>query len=255
MSISQMTKVFKDKTLTPTRKLIMLSIADNANDTGVAFPSWNTIVDRTNLSRQAVQENLKWLSNNGYLFKKNRSRKKGGRSSNKYLIYPHENREFLDEEDYLLFEDLYTQSQSDVPCTQSQSGLLGSGTQSQSGLLESEPSLKELNRHLPLYPQKVQEWLDYKKARKEKLVQATIDRIVKQHNEDPYLFAEKVDHSISNGYQGLFAPKNKSFINSREPQVGSLEWERQQMLKRENNTTDIEVIEWNRHTDYQTYLD
>ena len=137
-----MTKVFDDTSLKPTRKLIMLAIADNANDTGVAFPSWNTLVKKTGLSRQGLQDNLKALEADGYLFKKNRSRKKGGRSSNKYVIYPHQNKDILDEEDYLLFEDLYSQSQSDVPSSQSQSDVLGSDSQSQSDVLESEPSLK-----------------------------------------------------------------------------------------------------------------
>ena len=100
-----MTRVFDDETLTPTRKLIMLVIADSANDSGVAFPSINTIKKRTNLSNGAVNNNLKWLIKNGYLFSKNRSRKTGGRSSNKNLIYPAKNRQKLDEEDYEIFKE------------------------------------------------------------------------------------------------------------------------------------------------------
>lgn len=141
MSIKQMSIVFNDTTLKPTKKLIMLAIADNANDTGVAFPSWNTISQKTGLARQTLQDNLKQLANDGYIFKKNRSRKKGGRSSNKYIIYPYKNKHLLDEEDYLLFEDLYTQSQGDGLPTQSQGDGLGQGIQSQGDGLESEPSL------------------------------------------------------------------------------------------------------------------
>jgi len=142
-----MQKVFEDSTLRPTRKLVMLSIADNANDTGVAFPSINTIKNKTGLSTGAVNDNIKWLCGNGYLFKKNRSRKKGGRSSNKYLIYPLENKSILDEEDYLIFEDLYTQIPSDVVPPQIPSDVIGVDTQIPSDEQESEPSLN-YNHHL-----------------------------------------------------------------------------------------------------------
>jgi hypothetical protein len=44
-----------------TRKLIMISIADFANDDGEAWPSIDTIANRAECSRRAVQENLRTL--------------------------------------------------------------------------------------------------------------------------------------------------------------------------------------------------
>ena len=234
-----MTKVFDDMSLKPTRKLIMLAIADNANDTGVAFPSWNTLVKKTGLSRQGLQDNLKALETDGYLFKKNRSRKKGGRSSNKYVIYPHQNKDILDEEDYLLFEDLYIQSQSDVLSSQSQSDVLGADSQSQSDVLESEPSLisskpslkkntkkdldlaKEVAKDLdhkyftdlkemkyPLNEESYQEWIQERKEKKKPLTQMAMKKQIKLLCRYPQdIQAQIIDTSINANYQGLFEPK------------------------------------------------
>lgn len=114
MSIKQMKYAFDCKDLNPTQKLIMLALADNANDNGVCFPSWNTIQQKTSLSRGALSSNLKKLSENGLLIQKHRNRKNGSRTSSKYLIFPKLNIEFLDEEEYLIFENKLTQSSADV---------------------------------------------------------------------------------------------------------------------------------------------
>jgi hypothetical protein len=203
MSIKQMTRVFNDDTLKPTKKLIMLAISDSANDSGVAFPSWNTIAQKTGLSRQSLQDNLKQLVDDGYLFKKNRSRKKGGRSSNKYLIYPQENKGFLDEEDYLFFEDLYTQSQGDGLPPQSQGDGLGVDTQSQGDGLESEPSLISSNHHFKNIKKdftfKLKRSTQYENLSEEykhNLIIYADERVGNRSNE---LLSAMIDHHSSNG--------------------------------------------------------
>lgn len=141
MSIKQMTAVF-NANIKPTKKLIMLSLADNANDSGICFPTIDNIVKKTSLSRQSVNDNLKALVEDGLLLKKHRNRKNGSRTSNKYLLFPKENFSKLDEEDYIAFKDENNQSQRDVPhetnnpksercTTQSQRDVLPTTTQSQ----------------------------------------------------------------------------------------------------------------------------
>ena len=107
MSIKQMTAVFNDNSIKGNEKLLMLALADNCNDSGVCFPSWNSIMKKTSMSRNSLAKWLAKLESKNILFRKQRSRKNGSKTSNKFLIYPHENREFLDEEDYVIFEDLY----------------------------------------------------------------------------------------------------------------------------------------------------
>ena len=110
MSIKQINKVFDDITLKGNEKLLMLALADNCNDSGVCFPSWNSLITKTSMSKGSVSKWLKLLEDKKLVFRVSRNRQNGSRTSNKYLIYPIDNKSNLDEEDYLIFEDLYIQS-------------------------------------------------------------------------------------------------------------------------------------------------
>lgn len=98
--------------------------------------------------------------------------------------------------------------------------------------------IKEREEEREAFPKKLQEWIDYKKSRKDKLVEATLKSLLKQHNKDPIIFAEKVDNSIANGYQGLFLPKQQNNYESKQPEKGSLDWHAQQ----QKDITDAEII-------------
>jgi hypothetical protein len=67
MSIKLMSAVFESKTLGPTERLIMLVLADHADDEGKCYPSVSRIKDRTGLSERAVQTNIKKLIDQGYI--------------------------------------------------------------------------------------------------------------------------------------------------------------------------------------------
>lgn len=69
---------------------------------------------------------------------------------------------------------------------------------------------KDKNRkdNNPYIPFKVQEWLNYRKEIKKPLKDITIKKLIEEHNKNQDEFALKVDHSIAQGYQGLFAPKD-----------------------------------------------
>lgn len=110
MSIKQINKVFNDETLKGNEKLLMLALADNSNDTGISFPSWNSLITKTSMSKGSICKWLNILEEKQLIFRVSRNRQNGSKTSNKYLIYPHENKLILDEEDYLIFEDLYSQS-------------------------------------------------------------------------------------------------------------------------------------------------
>jgi len=67
----------------PTPKSVLMSLADNANDQGVCWPSIDTIAMRTCFSERAVQNAIKWLEQNGLL----RAERVNGRSTN-YVLTP-----------------------------------------------------------------------------------------------------------------------------------------------------------------------
>ena len=61
MSIKQMTRVWGRLDLTPTHKLILLGLADWANDEGLCWPSIDRLAQKTGLSRRAIQTNIRQL--------------------------------------------------------------------------------------------------------------------------------------------------------------------------------------------------
>ena len=221
MSIKQMTKVFNDESLKGNEKLLMLALADNCNDTGVAFPSWNELIRKTSMSRGSISKWVKSLESKQLLFKKNRNRKNGSRTSSKYLIYPNENRSVLDEEDYLIFKDLYIQS-SEVELPPKVQKLnypsseveLPNGGQS-SEVIPLEPSLTSSNRqsnhHLPEWLDKKvwNEWINFRAEIKKKLTSSTIEKQLEFLSKNIDHHTDIINTSIMNGWTGLFPLKQQ----------------------------------------------
>ncbi len=67
MSVKLMSAIFESTNLRPTERLLMLSLADHANDEGHCYPSIARLCKRTGLSERAVQTNIKSLIEGGYL--------------------------------------------------------------------------------------------------------------------------------------------------------------------------------------------
>ena len=69
--------------MSPAQKAVLISLADNANDDGVCWPSIATIGARTCLSERAVRNALRWLEEANLL----KSHQRFGRST-WYTITP-----------------------------------------------------------------------------------------------------------------------------------------------------------------------
>lgn len=67
MSTIIMSKCWPLQGMSPAQKAVLISLADQANDDGVCWPSVKTIAERTCLSERAVQGAIKWLSDAGVL--------------------------------------------------------------------------------------------------------------------------------------------------------------------------------------------
>lgn len=149
MSIKQIQKVFTDTNLKGNEKLLMLALADNCNDNGVSFPSWNSLMIKTSMSKGSISKWFNELEKKGLLFRVSRNRKNGSRTSNKYLIYPYDNKKLLDDEELEAFSDNFNQSSEvelvqelNIPCSEVE---LPKGGQS-SEVEHLEPSLT-FNHH------------------------------------------------------------------------------------------------------------
>lgn len=67
MSVLWIGWAYKKTTGSASAKAILVKIADNANDDGIAWPSIKTIAEHVELSPRAVQNNIRRLADDGFL--------------------------------------------------------------------------------------------------------------------------------------------------------------------------------------------
>ena len=72
--------------LSPTTKLTLMSLADNANDSAQCFPSVNYIATRCCISKRTVQRKLKVLEQKDLIRIHHQNRKDGSHRSNLYIL-------------------------------------------------------------------------------------------------------------------------------------------------------------------------
>ncbi|HBW9515988.1 TPA: helix-turn-helix domain-containing protein [Klebsiella pneumoniae] len=83
-----MAKAMAIKTGNPIRKLVLIKLADNANDSGECWPSYKYIADHCECSKSAVRDHIDALISMGLLVKENRQGVKNGKgnASNLYCM-------------------------------------------------------------------------------------------------------------------------------------------------------------------------
>lgn len=84
MSMILMVKALKTKVGNPLRKLVLLKLADNANDQGECWPSYQYIADQCEMSKRSVMIHIAKLIEDGFLRKEHRL---GGEKKNKSNLY------------------------------------------------------------------------------------------------------------------------------------------------------------------------
>lgn len=78
-----MVKAMKAKVGNPLRKLVLIKLADNANDQGECWPSYQYIAEQCEISRRSVMTHVKKLEDDGFLRREYRVGDKGN-STNIY---------------------------------------------------------------------------------------------------------------------------------------------------------------------------
>lgn len=86
MSMELMVKAMKTKVGSPLRKLVLIKLADNANDHGECWPSYQHIADQCEIDRSTVRKHIKHLATQGLLRIENRDGPKGNSSNLYYLV-------------------------------------------------------------------------------------------------------------------------------------------------------------------------
>ena len=85
MSMLLMVKAMQVKVGNPLRKLVLIKLADNANDHGECWPSYQHIADQCEISRRSVMVHVDGLCDMGLLRKEYRPGPKGN-TSNLYIV-------------------------------------------------------------------------------------------------------------------------------------------------------------------------
>ncbi|RBO82599.1 helix-turn-helix domain-containing protein [Marinomonas aquiplantarum] len=85
MSMELMVKAMKTKVGNPLRKLVLIKLADNANDQGECWPSYQYIADQCEIGKRTVISHIDSLIESGLLTKTIRKGAKGN-SSNVYVL-------------------------------------------------------------------------------------------------------------------------------------------------------------------------
>jgi DNA-binding MarR family transcriptional regulator len=78
-----MVQAMSAKVGNPLRKLVLLKLADNANDSGECWPSYQYIADQCEIGRSTVKSHIKALIDLGFLKMEARN---DGKSSNLYIL-------------------------------------------------------------------------------------------------------------------------------------------------------------------------
>jgi len=86
MSMELMVKAMKAKVGNPLRKLVLIKLADNANDLGECWPSYQHVADQCEISKRSVMNHINTLCGAGLLRKEIRKGGPKGNSSNVYYL-------------------------------------------------------------------------------------------------------------------------------------------------------------------------
>ncbi len=84
MSMLLMVEAMKARVGNSGRKLVLLKLADNANDQGYCWPSYQNVADYCEMGRSTVKAHIRALEKAGFLSVIERN---GGKSSNKFQLH------------------------------------------------------------------------------------------------------------------------------------------------------------------------
>ncbi|EMO6186574.1 TPA: helix-turn-helix domain-containing protein [Proteus mirabilis] len=214
MSMILMAKAMQLKVGNPSRKLVLIKLADNANDKGECFPSYQHVADQCEISRRSVINHIDALCEQGLVRKVYRSGEKGNSSNVYKLNLDDPIQESPSEKSALgMVKDLHHPSEKSAPPPSEKSA----PRTSHSFEPVNEPKKKGFDAKKEPIPDWLDReiwfnWIDYRNEIKKPFkTKKTFELQVKfllECLEEGYSPEEIINQSITNGWQGLFKPKN-----------------------------------------------
>ncbi|MDY0250731.1 MAG: helix-turn-helix domain-containing protein [Pseudomonas sp.] len=228
MSMLLMVKAMQVQVGNPLRKLVLIKLADNANDLGECWPSYQHIADQCEISRRSVINHIKALEEIGFLVKKYRKGTEKRNASNVYTLNFNVSISFDGAAPAL--------GGGAAPALGGAAPALEGGAAPAPRTSHSFEPVNEPNGNLAVTGDKkprfdplsikpenisAEQWTEWVKYRRERKISCSKMTIEKQISllESEINPIEVINQSITNGWQGLFSidrkqgSANKGFMN------------------------------------------
>ena len=196
MSMRLMVQAMNCKVGNPARKLVLLKLADNANDDGICFPSYQYIADKCEMTRRSAINHIEYLIKMGLVSKKERKNKDGS-ISNLYFLHLEQGSEnfALGSENFALGG-----SENISPIT---SHSLEPVNEPKKTTQKSEAEM--LLEQFGITGQLAKDFIAHRKAKKGVINQTQLNRLQKQADKAGISICEAVEICIERNWQGFNA--------------------------------------------------
>ena len=240
MSMRLMVQAMNCKVGNPARKLVLLKLADNANDDGICFPSYQYIADKCEMTRRSAISHIECLIKMGLVSKKERKNKDGS-ISNLYLLHLEQGSEnfALGGENISLGSENFALGGSEniSPIT---SHSLEPVNEPKKTTQKSESEI--LLEQFGITGQLAKDFIAHRKAKKGVINQTQLNRLQKQADKAGISICEAVEICIERNWQGFNASWDWRDEKLRTSQAQKMSFEEKNALP------------WNRPEDWENVL-
>ncbi|WP_112084128.1 helix-turn-helix domain-containing protein [Haemophilus influenzae] len=219
MSMRLMVQAMNCKVGNPARKLVLLKLADNANDDGICFPSYQYIADKCEMTRRSAISHIECLIKMGLVSKKERKNKDGS-ISNLYFLHLEQGSEnfALGGENISLGSENFALGGSEniSPIT---SHSLEPVNEPKKTTQKSESEI--LLERFGITGQLAKDFITHRKAKKAPITETAMNGFLREANKVRLSVAESVAISIERNWQGFKATwylKDKELQSIKQPQ-------------------------------------
>ena len=240
MSMRLMVQAMNCEVGNPARKLVLLKLADNANDDGICFPSYQYIADKCEMTRRSAISHIEYLIKMGLVSKKERKNKDGS-ISNLYFLHLEQGSEnfALGGENISLGSENFALGGSENISPRTSHSLEPVNepkkTTQKSG---SEILLEQFG----ITGQLAKDFIAHRKAKKGVINQTQLNRLQKQADKAGISICEAVEICIERNWQGFNASWDWRDEKLRTSQAQKMSFEEKNALP------------WNRPEDWENVL-
>jgi hypothetical protein len=206
MSIRIMSAVWERDDLTSTQKLVLLALADWANDEGLCWPSIEQLIKKSSLKKRAVQITIRSLEESGFVYREERI----GKGNRYWIKIPVHNMHPCTKDAPPVHEMRPTHA-PDAPNT-------------------SKTHQLTTNSNIPAKPEGVsdevwKDFIDLRKAKRAPLNATALKAIERETAKAGWTLNDAIAESVARGWQSFKAEwvKEKSKANGKTDSMGRTE--------------------------------